>query len=113
MTPRRGRPVEARELGPLGDQHGRVGALERLQRLVGDDDAGEQRMIAGVEHGVVGAHVGALVDAGAPARTIEAASRRSSVCGLKVRPSSATVLPRSLPEVLLELADHAALLQVR
>ena len=43
---------------------------------------------------------------------MEAASRRSSVCGLKVRPSSATRLPRRRPRPLLQLADDAALLQV-
>ena len=40
------------------------------------------------------------------------ASRMSSVSGLKARPSSATRLPSSVPEVLLELADDPALLQL-
>ena len=40
------------------------------------------------------------------------ASRTSSVFGLKARPSSAIVVPRSEPELLRELADHAALLEL-
>ena len=47
-----------------------------------------------------------------PASTIDGASRMSSVFGLNASPSSATVFPRSEPEMTLELPDHAPLLQL-
>src|SRR3954451_22239498 len=35
-------PVELEQLAPLGHEHGRVGALERGQRRVGEVDAGDE-----------------------------------------------------------------------
>ena len=47
-----------------------------------------------------------------PARTRLGASRMSSVCGLKASPSSATFRSRSEPRWLVQLPDHAPLLEL-
>ena len=65
-----------------------------------------------VDDGIPGARRLPPRPAAGPARTRLGASRMSSVCGLKASPSSATFLSRSEPRWLVELPDHAPLLQL-
>ena len=110
MAARGGPQVEARELLPLGDDDDRVGAGQRLEGLLADLDAGEQRVLAGVEHGVVGPDAGALVDEAAGQHD---GGRLAQVVGVRLEREAEQRHggAAQVAEPLLELADHAPLLQ--
>ena len=108
-APGRLAPVELGELGPLGHEHGRVGAVERLQRVGADRRLRQRRDAVGDR--VPRAHVRALGDE--PAGEHEA-RRLAHVVGVRLErePEQRDRLAAQAAEVLLQLPDHAPLLQL-
>ena len=104
-------PVELGELAPLGDQDRGVGALERLQRRAGHLDRAEQFAGALAGDRVVGDHLRPL--ALQPRRQDQARGLAHVVgVGLEGEAEQRHALAEQRAEVLLELADHAPLLQL-
>ena len=110
-SPRRPRPVELEELGPLGDEHDRVGIVRAHPSRNRRSEPADQlaRLLLGDR--IIRADHRASACSRA-ASTSEEAPRMSSVFGLNASPSSATRLPTRPPRCLLQLGDHAALLQL-
>ena len=107
------RQSSSRELRPLGDEHDGVGAARRASSAPSANSTPVHqlaRLVLGDR--VVGDDRARPSACSRAASTSEVASRMSSVFGLKARPSSAIALADERAEVLLELADHAALLQL-
>ena len=105
-------PVERDDLGPLGDEHGRVGAVEGVERARRDLDAGEQVAVrAGRHHGVVRRDAHAL---GAQPRGEHDRGGLAQVVGVRLEGEAEQrdVPAAQAADALLELADHAPLLEV-
>ena len=98
------------QLDPLGHDHGGVCAANGVRAR-----SRRRRRPSG---SFVPSATGSQARTSAPsasrreARTIDGASRMSSVSGLKASPSSATVLAAQRAEMPLQLPDHPALLQL-
>src|SRR5436305_387079 len=105
-------PVELRELGPLGDEHGAVGSVERLPRRATDANARAEHVGSSISrYGIVRPHVRAL--ALEPPGEHEAGGLADVVgVGLEGHPEQRDLLAHQRPEVLLQLADGAPLLQL-
>ena len=104
-------PVELGELRPLGHEHRRVGALQRLLGRSGELNAGQQLGGGALGHGVVAAHRRAL--AVEPGRQ-DQARRLAHVVGVRLERQSEERdrLAGERAEVLLELPDHPSLLEL-
>ena len=105
---RRG-PVELAELGPLGDDHGRVRAVERVERRLGDLDAVQMRRAVGDR--IPRRDLRAL---GQQATGEDEARRLAHVvrAGLEREPEERDPLAAKRPESPLELPDDAPLLEL-
>ena len=100
--------IERAELVPFGDDDERVGALGAAIGVVAVVDVGQHLPRLLHADRIEGPNLGADVQ---QRRTsgIEGASRMSSVFGLKVRPSTAMVLPRMSAQRAMTLRAMARL----
>ena len=108
---RDGGEVELAELVPLGHEHDGVGAGDRAERVVGELDAVHQvpRLVLGDRVVRDDERAGRLQPRGEHER-----AGLAHVVGVRLerQPEQRDPLPDERAEVLLELADHAPLLQL-
>src|SRR4051812_32950487 len=104
-------PVELRELRPFGHENRTVSAVERVERAVAELGATDQLGRSPHCDRVVDAHVRALA---LEARSKHECRRLTDVVGVRLesQPEQRDLLPDERPEVLLQLRDDAALLQL-
>ena len=98
--------IERAEFVPFGEDHHAVGAVERVIGILAEVEVQMLRRLPCAPSGSKARMVAPACPADTGTMTRLGASRMSSVLGLKVRPSTAMVLPFTPPKARFDLLGH-------